>query len=135
MSSSKYAQDAIKSAREYLQEHFGGRTLPKKVTRPWRRDYVAETDATPVLNTTLTSHRSESCTGSSSSDVDIITEVSTLASHLALPREGHLDTVFWIYGYLGCHDNRRGQHPLLAEGEVVDGVLRFADGEKIGQKR
>ncbi len=30
----------------------------------------------------------------------MITEVSKLASQLALPREGHLDVVFHIYSYL-----------------------------------
>ena len=39
--------------------------------------------------------------------VDIITEVSTLASHLALPREGHLDALFQIYAYLKKRHNSR----------------------------
>jgi hypothetical protein len=32
--------------------------------------------------------------------VDIATEVSLLLSHLALPREGHLQQVYHIFGYL-----------------------------------
>src|SRR6476620_7482436 len=39
--------------------------------------------------------------------VDIITEVSTLASHLALPQEGHLEAVFHIFGYLKKKHNSR----------------------------
>ena len=39
--------------------------------------------------------------------VDMITEVSLLASHLALPREGHLEAVFHIYAYLKCKHNSR----------------------------
>ena len=35
------------------------------------------------------------------------TEVSTLASHLALPREGHLDALFQIYAYLKKRHNSR----------------------------
>ena len=37
--------------------------------------------------------------------IDIITEVSMLASQLALPREGHLEAVFHIFGYLKGHHN------------------------------
>ena len=37
--------------------------------------------------------------------VDIITEVSMLASHLALPRRGHLEAVFHIYAYLKIKHN------------------------------
>ena len=32
--------------------------------------------------------------------VDIITEVSELASQLAMPPEGHLEAVFRVYSYL-----------------------------------
>ena len=32
--------------------------------------------------------------------IGIATEVSLLASHVALPRKGHLQTVFHIYSYL-----------------------------------
>ena len=39
--------------------------------------------------------------------VDIITEVSTLASHLALPKEGHLDALFQIHAYLEKRHNSR----------------------------
>ena len=39
--------------------------------------------------------------------VDITTEVSLLASHVALPRKGHLQTVFHIYGYLKKRHNSR----------------------------
>ena len=42
--------------------------------------------------------------------VDIITEVSTPASHLALPREGHLDALFQIYAYL---KKRHNSHIVL----------------------
>ena len=37
--------------------------------------------------------------------VDIITEVSELSSHLALPQEGHLEAVFRIYLYLKYKKN------------------------------
>ena len=37
--------------------------------------------------------------------IDIITEVSMLASQLALPQEVHLEAVFQILGYLKSHHN------------------------------
>ena len=39
--------------------------------------------------------------------VDIITEVSTLASQMALPREGHLEAALHVFGYLKSHHNSR----------------------------
>ena len=35
--------------------------------------------------------------------VDICLEVSMMSSHLALPREGHLDELFHIFAYLKKH--------------------------------
>ena len=37
----------------------------------------------------------------------IITEVSMLASQLVIPREGHLEVVFHIFGYMKSHHNAR----------------------------
>ena len=39
--------------------------------------------------------------------VDMIMEVSTCASHMALPREGHLDAAFHIFAYLKRKHNTR----------------------------
>ena len=37
--------------------------------------------------------------------VDIATEVSLLSLHVALPREGHLETIFHLYTYLKWKHN------------------------------
>jgi hypothetical protein len=37
--------------------------------------------------------------------IDIITEVSKLASHMALPRQGHLEAAFHVFAYLEQHHN------------------------------
>ena len=42
--------------------------------------------------------------------VDIITEVSMLASQLAYPRKGHLEAVYCIYAYLG---NKHNSHMVF----------------------
>ena len=39
--------------------------------------------------------------------IDIATEVSLLASHVAPPRKGHLQTAFHIYAYLKKRHNSR----------------------------
>ena len=39
--------------------------------------------------------------------VDIITEMSTLASHMALPREGHLEALFHVFAHLKMKHNTR----------------------------
>ena len=39
--------------------------------------------------------------------LDIITEVSTLALQMAMPREGHMDVVFHVFVYLKARHNLR----------------------------
>jgi hypothetical protein len=39
--------------------------------------------------------------------IDLITEVSTLSSHLALPRRGHLDALLHMFRYLKDNHNAR----------------------------
>jgi hypothetical protein len=36
--------------------------------------------------------------------IDIYTEVALLSQHLALPRMGHLETVYHVFAYLNKHD-------------------------------
>jgi hypothetical protein len=37
--------------------------------------------------------------------IDILTEISELASHLAMPREGHLEAVFRLFNFLDKKHN------------------------------
>ena len=39
--------------------------------------------------------------------VDIIKKVATLASQMAMPREGHMDAVFHVFAYLKQRHNSR----------------------------
>ena len=101
---SKYVQEAVRNVEDYLAKNFGGRKLRKKVNAPWPHDYASATDESQELNPELASYY-QSQIGIlhwmvELGRVDIITEVSLLASHLALPREGHLEAVFHIYAYL-----------------------------------
>ena len=51
--------------------------------------------------------------------IDILLEVSLLSSHLALPRIGHLQTVYPIFGYLKQVPKRRlyfdPKKPIISE--------------------
>jgi hypothetical protein len=111
MSASKYVQEAVSNVEDYLGKNFGGRILPKKANSPWPYEYVSELDTSPELKPDLANYY-QSQIGVlhwmvELGRVDIITEVSVLASHMAMPREGHLDAVFHVYAYLKRKHNAR----------------------------
>jgi len=109
-SSSKYVQEAVQNVEDYLQRTYD-RKLKKKVRAPWPTGYLAEQDTSPELDP-QTANYYQSQVGvlhwmCELGRVDILTEVSTLASHMALPREGHLDAIFQVFAYLkGRHNSR-----------------------------
>jgi len=55
--------------------------------------------------------------------VDIATEVSLLSSHLALPRAGHLQQAYHIFGYLKAKPTKTlafdTQHPDIDESRLI----------------
>ena len=78
--------------------------MPKKAANPFPGDYEPELDTTPALNPELSSWYA-SLIGMlrwmvEIGRVDIITEVSKMASQMASPREGHLDALMHIFGFL-----------------------------------
>ena len=73
--------------------------------------YSPELDESPTLNPSLASYY-QSQIGIlrwmvEIGRIDIMTEVSMLSSHLAMPREGHLDAVLHVYAYLKKKYNSR----------------------------
>jgi hypothetical protein len=111
MSPSKYVQEAVKNVKSYLQEKEPGRPWPKKAPTPFAKDYRPEMDISPTLGV-------EDATYYMSQigvlrwmvelgRVDIITEVSMLASQLASPRDGHLKAVHRVFAYLSNKHNSR----------------------------
>jgi hypothetical protein len=108
-SPAKYVQDAVRQVKEYLDKNYDGRTLPKKASAPFPKGYRPEMDSLEELGPDLASYYHSQigvlrCMVEIGR-VDIITEVSMLASHLALPRAGHLEVVFQIYAYLNIKHN------------------------------
>jgi hypothetical protein len=90
------------------------------VSSPWPNGYESETDASPELSAELATYY-QSQIGVlhwivELGRVDIVTEVSMLASQMALPREGHLEAVFEAFAYLqGKHNSRNVFDPTYPE--------------------
>ena len=111
MSSSKYVQEAVNKIDSILAKSSLNKALKRNARSPWPSGYEAELDASQelkddeiniyqqfigVLQWIVELGR-----------VDIITEVSMLASYLASPRDGHMDAVIHLYSWLRDHHNGR----------------------------
>ena len=109
-SSSQYVQAAVDNVKNYLsREENKHLSMPKKADTPLTTSYRLELDVTPELNAEYSSYY-QSLIGIlwwivELGRIDICLEVSMMSSHLALPREGHLDQVLRIFAYLGQHHN------------------------------
>jgi hypothetical protein len=102
-SPSKYMQALVDTVMKYLTNLGDERwSMPKKASNPFPGDYEPEMDSTPTLNPELASWYA-SLIGMLQwmvkiGRVDIITEVSKMASQMASPREGHLDALLHMFG-------------------------------------
>ena len=109
MSSSKYIQAAVENVKDYLKPK--GKQLPSKAATPMKSGYQPEMDTSDELDHEEASYFQSQigilrwCV--EIGRIDIATEVSMLSSHLALPREGHLEAVFHIFAYLEKKHNAR----------------------------
>jgi len=111
MSSSKYVQEAVSNVDRYLASNHIGKSLKNKVKSPWPSGYEPELDQSEELNTKEASFY-QHLIGVlhwivELGRVDIITEVSMLASYLANPRDGHLDAALHLYSYMKNKHNAR----------------------------
>ena len=109
LSPSKYIQEAVRATKERVNEK--RLKFPRKVHGPWPSNYNAEMDATKELDATM-ANVYQSLIGIlhwivELGRVDVITEVLTLASYLAAPREGHLEAAIHIYSYMKKKHNSR----------------------------
>ncbi len=111
MSSSKYIQAAVRNVKEFHDTNFPSRHWSKRAKGPFPLSYAPQLDVSPVLGDHYASFYQTQigvlrwCV--ELGRVDIITEVSELASYLTQPREGHLDAVFHIFNYLDKKHNAR----------------------------
>ena len=105
--SSQYVKSVVENVENRLKKEGGA--LPKKAAAPILNDYRSEVDVSDELSPSQAAEY-YSLIGIlrwivELGRVDITTEVSMMSSHLALPRVGHLEQVYHIFGYLKCHHN------------------------------
>ena len=102
LSSSQYVLNAVNNVEAYLKKQ--GKTLPKRANAPFSSSYRPELDTSHELQATEASYY-QSLIGvlrwiTELGRIDITCEVSLMASCMALPRQGHLDQLYHIFGYL-----------------------------------
>ena len=126
-SASQYIQAAVKNVEEYLAKRDDGWwSLPAKAETPIQSTYCPELDVSPELGAEDALYY-QSLIGVlrwivELGRVDICLEVSMLSSHLALPREGHMQQVLQAFAYLKKYHNTELVYDL--SNPVVD-MLEF----------
>ena len=128
MSPAKYVAEAVKNVERYLASEYGQK-FPKRVSGPFPTDYRPELDVTMELKGEETSYFFSQVGVLrwivELGRIDIVTEVSSLASCLALPRKGHLEAMFHLFAYLKRKPN--GTIVLDPTYPEID-LSRFNDG-------
>ena len=109
MSSDKYCAAMVKNVEEALAKK--GLRLPSKCVTPLSHGYKPEMDCTGELKAEGLQTYQE-IIGSlrwavELGRVDILLETAIMSKHLALPREGHLEQLFHIVGFLKEHRKLR----------------------------
>ena len=110
-SSSQYVQSAVSNVESYLSQEENQKRwkMPTRAQTPLTTTYHPELDVSSELDPNKSAYY-QSLIGIlrwmvELGRVDICLETSMMSSHLALPREGHLEQVFHMFGYLKCHHN------------------------------
>ena len=109
MSSVKYVQEAVRNIEDYIERNLVGRKLNKNPTYSWPSNYTTEDDESPELPPMLASYYQHLISVLhwivELGRVDLVTEVSLLASQMAMPRRGHLDAALHIIAHLKSQSN------------------------------
>jgi hypothetical protein len=112
LSPSKYVTQAVKNCTKHLTDKLNNHfRLPQWADNPFPYDYNPELDLSKPLDPECSSFY-QHLIGVMRwmvelGRIDIATEVSLLSSHLAFPREGHLETARHIMSYLSQKHNTR----------------------------
>ena len=121
MSAEKYIQASIKNVESTLAKK--GLRLPTKCFTPLPTDYRPELDTSAELKSDGVQYFQELIGmlrwAVEIGRVDILLETSLLSTHLAMPRVGHLEQVYRMFGYLKLYPKRKiafdPQHPAISE--------------------
>jgi len=104
LSSEQYIKEALKNIESHLADK--GRTL-RKSNQPMPSSYLPELDITPLLQEDdvhfYQSQISILRWMVELGRLDIYINVALLSSYLTAPRQGHLEALYCIYGYLKSH--------------------------------
>ena len=111
MSPAKYVHEAVRNCTAHLAANHGGKfRLPKKEENPFKMCYNPELDTSPELDPDTVSYYL-TIIGILIGMIQLwrmdITEVSLLSSHVALPREGHLNAAVCVIAHVGQRYNAR----------------------------
>jgi hypothetical protein len=112
LSPSKYVAQAVKNCQTHLTDKLHDRyRLPSRADNPFPVDYAPEMDTTDPLDPECSSFY-QHLIGVTRwmvelGRIDIATEISLLSSHLAYPREGHLEAALHVMAYLKQKHNSR----------------------------
>ena len=102
ISSDKYVNAAVQNVEESFQKR--GKKISKKVKTPMTSDFVPELDTSPELEKEDLTFYQELIGilrwATELGRADILHEVSILSQYQALPREGHLNELQHIFGFL-----------------------------------
>ena len=121
MSSEKYVKAAIENIEQTLAESI--QRLPTKCRTPFSSGYRPELDTSPELKTEGLQRYQELIGilrwAVELGQVDILLETSLMSTHIALPRWGHLEQLYHIFGYLKMNPKCKLlfdlQHPNIDE--------------------
>jgi hypothetical protein len=99
----KYCKAAVQNMEEQLAKKSQGR-LPTRCGMPLSSGYKPELDATAELKADGVQYYQELIGvlrwAIKLGRVDLLLEVSLMSAYLAMPRAGHLEQLFHIFGYL-----------------------------------
>ena len=121
MAPEQYVKAAVTNVEEDSANH--GKRLPSKCVTPFSCNYAPWLEETPELKADGV-QRFQELIGQlrwavEIGCVDILLETSLLSSYLAMPRVGHLEQAFHIFGYLKTHPKRKigfdPSHPEINE--------------------
>ena len=121
MSSEAYCKAAVKNVEQKLSND--GKRLPSKCNTAMKLAYQPELDNTAELKAEGVQYNQE-LVGVlrwvvELGRVDILYEVATMSTHLAMPRIGHLEELLHIFGCLKQRPKRKlafdPDHPMINE--------------------
>ncbi|KAI2511667.1 Reverse transcriptase (RNA-dependent DNA polymerase) [Fragilaria crotonensis] len=121
MSAEKYVISAVKNVEEALAKK--GLRLPTKCYTPLSSDYRPELEVSPELKSDGVQLYQELIGvlrwAVELGRVDILLEASLMSTHMAMPREGHLQQLYRMFGYLKLYPKRKlafdFQHSNISE--------------------